>query len=353
MFDLEFWKGKKVFLTGHTGFKGSWMLCVLKHLQAECYGYALEPNTVPNMYEIIDGNALCKSTIGDICDYNKLSKALNDSKAEIVIHMAAQPIVIESYKDPKGTYNTNVMGTVNILEAVRHCKSVKAFINVTTDKVYENVNKDEGYIECERLGGFDPYSNSKACSELVTASYRQSFFNVDNFSEHNKVIGSARAGNVLGGGDWAADRLIPDCVRAALNNNEIKVRNAKAIRPWQHVLEPVCAYLKFAEYMVKYGKTYSISLNFGPNEKDCKTVGEIIEVFCNKWGNIKYSFVDAVYHEAKLLKLNSSKAKKMLEWQGKYSVEKTISTIIDWTKAYRDKKNMQEFTVKQIEEYLK
>lgn len=353
MFDLEFWKNRKVFITGHTGFKGSWMLCVLKYLNAKVYGYALESEAKPNMYEIISGDNLCKSVIGDVRDYDKLCGALTESGAEIVIHMAAQPLVIEGYKNPKETYETNVMGTVNILEAVKNCESVKGFLNVTTDKVYENVNKNTGYIETDRLGGFDPYSGSKACSELITLSYRQSFFNVDSFKSHNKVIGTARAGNVLGGGDWAENRIIPDCVKAAFGNFEILIRNKNAVRPWQHVLEPVCGYLKFTEYMVKYGKDYSISLNFGPNETDCKTVGEIVKIFSERWGGLNYKFTDAHYYEAGLLKLDSTLAGKKLNWNGKYHVKKAISTIVDWVKAYKDKSDMQKFTIRQIEEYLK
>lgn len=354
MLDRKFWDNKKVFLTGHTGFKGSWMVSLLSLLGAKCKGYALNPPTKPSLYEIIGGDKLCGSVIADIRDLNRLKAEVRNFMPDIVIHMAAQPIVLESYKNPVDTYNINVMGTVNILEAVRCCGGVKAVVNVTTDKVYENYNKMEGYREDDRLGGYDPYSNSKACSELVTSSYRSSFFNIEKLKEHGCGIATARAGNVLGGGDWAEDRLLPDCVRAALKQEKIVIRNGGAVRPWQHVLEPLVCYLKIAENIIKYGAKYCAGFNIGPDVKDCRPVIDVIKLFCDYYGEgMEYTETNpGGFHEAGLLVLDNSKAKKMLGFSPKYGIEQTIQRVVEWTKAYRDGIDMAEFTKSQINSYL-
>lgn len=344
-----FWKGKKVLITGHTGFKGSWLSLWLYNMGAEVFGYSLE-STSPSLYKICKIEELVISCFGDLRDYKKLHNFMLESLPEIVIHMAAQPLVRASYKDPVYTYSVNVMGTLHVLEAIRSIPSVKACINVTTDKCYDNQEWPWGYRENEPLGGFDPYSNSKACSELVTSTYRNSFFS------HNQrvMLASARAGNVIGGGDWAEDRLIPDCIRAFMNNRKIIIRNPDSIRPWQHVLEPLSGYLLLAEKLYTEGSKYAEAWNFGPEDIDAKPVQWIVNKMCELWGNDSGYDIDNNKHphEAHYLKLDCSKAKYQLGWYPRWNLETTIEKIIDWTKAYQDGNiDIRAVTINQIKQY--
>lgn len=353
MIEEIFWKDKKVFITGHTGFKGSWLCLWLHHLGAKITGYALQPPTNPNLYEICDINELVYSKIADIRDSETLSETIILNNPDIVIHMAAQSLVRESYKNPAETYSTNVMGTVNLFDAVRKSKTVKAVINVTTDKCYENREWHWGYRENEPLGGYDPYSNSKACSELVTSAYRSSFFNQKDYAAHGVAVASARAGNVIGGGDWAADRLVPDCIRALLKGEKIIIRNPDAVRPWQHVLEPLSGYLLLAQKLYEDGFRYAHAWNFGPEDHNAKPVEWLVKRLCAKWsGNASYIIDNAMHpHEANCLKLDCSKAKTDLDWHPRWNLEKTIDSIIEWSKAYKEGKNMRDACFKQIEKY--
>lgn len=355
MVEKEFWENRKVFVTGHTGFKGSWLCLWLNSLGAEVTGYSLEPNTNPSLYDLCNINELIsKSIIGDIKDGEGLKRALQSSQAEIVIHMAAQPLVRESYNNPVETYATNVMGTVNILEAVRETSTVRSVVNVTTDKCYENKEWVWGYRETEPLGGHDPYSSSKACSELVTSAYRNSFFT--NMPNGRVVsLASARAGNVIGGGDWATDRLIPDCITALLTGNRIKIRNPESIRPWQHVLEPLSGYLLLAEMLYKNGQQYAGSWNFGPSDVDAKPVEWIVKKMCEKWGNDVDYTVDPSpqVHEAKYLKLDCSKATLELGWSARWNLETALDKIIEWNKEFDMQGNILNICIRQIEEFTR
>lgn len=330
MFDIEFYKGKKVFVTGHTGFKGSWLCKILANAGAEVTGYSLNPPTEPSLFQIARIENDIKSVIGDIRDKEKLIAAFNEAQPEIVLHLAAQPIVRDSYKDPAYTYETNVMGTVNILECVRQSKTVKSFLNVTTDKVYLNKEWTWGYRENEELDGFDPYSNSKSCSELVTHSYKNSFF-----ADGHVAISTARAGNVIGGGDFANDRIIPDCVRAAMKREEIVVRNPYSTRPYQHVLEPLHAYLIIAARQYEDG-SFAGYYNVGPDDRDCFKTGKLVDVFVEKWGEgltwvNKY---DGGPHEANFLKLDCSKLKTTFDWKPRWNLETAIEETVEWTKVW-------------------
>lgn len=351
----EFWKDRKVFITGHTGFKGTWLSIILNSWGADVYGYALEPPTNPSIFELSKIGSRIKSTISDIRDRTALKKALAASGAEIVIHMAAQPLVINSYKFAVDTFEINVMGTVNILETMRENESVKVLINVTTDKVYENKEWMWGYRETEPLGGHDPYSSSKACSELVTSSYRNSFFNISNPEFGDKAISTARAGNVIGGGDWAEDRLIPDCIRAVLNDSQIIVRNPASIRPWQHVFDPLNGYLMLAEKMYEDGNNYSGAWNFGPFETVTISVEELVKFFCIKWGQPDNYGIqsEGMLHEAGVIKLDCTKSFQQLKWRQLWGIEQSIESIIEWIKAYRDKKDIYEISLKQVGNFFK
>jgi len=348
-----FWKGKKVFITGHTGFKGSWLCLWLHKLGAKVTGYALNPPTKPSLFELCNISELVNSVIGDIRKRDELTEAMLTASPEIVIHMAAQPLVRDSYKNPVETYEINVIGTVNLFETVRNCKTVKAVINVTTDKCYENKEWVWGYRENEPMGGYDPYSNSKACSELVTSAYRSSFFNPKDYSNHGVALASARAGNVIGGGDWAMDRLIPDCIRAILKGENIVIRNPNAIRPWQHVLEPLSGYLLLSQKLYKEGTRFAEGWNFGPDDEDAKPVEWIIKRICDKWGNNASYKIDRGEHphEAHYLKLDCSKAKSELDWYPRWNLERAIDSIIEWTMAYNEKESVRDVCLKQIEEY--
>lgn len=347
---LSFYKNKKVFLTGHTGFKGTWLSRILILAGAEVTGYSLEPPTEPSLFEQSKTSTQLKSIIGDIRDGEKLKNAMKETKPDIVLHLAAQPIVRTSYKDPVGTYESNVMGTVNILEAVRACGSVKSFVNVTTDKVYLNREWAWGYRENEELCGFDPYSNSKSCSELVTYSYRNSFFADGNAT----AISTARSGNVIGGGDYATDRIIPDCIRAVESKKEIILRNPNSTRPYQHVLECLSGYLLLAQK--QYGdKAFAGSYNFGPDDESCVTTGELATLFCNSWGegaNWKNVSETNAPHEANFLKLDCSKSKSVLGWKPHWGIKTAVEKIVEWEKAVREGKPAAEITDRQIKEYF-
>ena len=349
MENLEFYKNKKILITGHTGFKGTWLTKILLMAGANVTGYSLEAPTNPSLFETMGLEQEMNSIIGDIRDYKKLQKVFEDVQPEIVFHLAAQPIVRKSYDEPAYTYETNVMGTVNILECIRKCDSVKSFLNVTTDKVYKNNEWEWGYRENEELNGYDPYSNSKSCSELVTHTYKRSFF-------QNRTIGisTARAGNVIGGGDFAQDRIIPDCVRAATNKEKIIVRNPNSIRPYQHVLEPLFAYLLIAEKQYIDNK-YADSYNVGPDEENCITTGEIVKLFVSKWGQGLQWECNKVSgpHEANFLKLDCSKIKSKLGWKPKWNVEKAIEKTVEFSKIDLERTQILKEMEKQIEEYVR
>lgn len=349
-----FWKGKRVFITGHTGFKGSWLSLWLQSLGANVTGYALNPPTNPNLFDLADVISGMKSVIGDISDLNLLQRVMHDVKPEIVIHLAAQPLVRYSYANPVETYTTNVMGSVNLLEVVRNTNSVKAVVNVTSDKCYENREWIWSYRENEAMGGYDPYSNSKACAELVTAAYRSSYFNPVRYQEHGVAIASARAGNVIGGGDWANDRLIPDFIRAIVAGETVMIRNPNAIRPWQHVLEPLSGYLVLAEKLYTEGNAFAEAWNFGPNDGDAKSVGWIIKQIVMNWGdgaNFKVDTSAAKLHEANFLKLDSSKARMNLDWEPQWDASEAIRRICAWYKAHLSGEDMKIYTIAEIKQY--
>ena len=347
-FDLGFYKGKKVLLTGHTGFKGSWMSCVLVNSGATVIGYSTCSKTETRLFDLCRVKNQIIHCKGDVRDLDLLKETFALYQPEIVIHMAAQPIVRTSYQDPVGTYDTNVMGTVNILECVRMNPCVKSFLNVTTDKVYENKEWEWGYRENEPLDGFDPYSNSKSCSELVTHSYKSSFF-----ADGHTAISTARAGNVIGGGDFAKDRIIPDCVRAALKGEDIIVRNPFSTRPYQHVLEPVCTYLMIAAMQYQDGK-YAGYYNVGPDDRDCFQTGALVDTFVRHWGGeLKWiDKYDGGPHEANFLKLDCSKLKTTFGWQPRWDLDTAISKVVEWTKWWSSGEDVRACMDKQIKEFL-
>jgi CDP-glucose 4,6-dehydratase len=350
----EFWNKKRVLITGHTGFKGSWLSLLLNSLGTEVYGYALDPPTIPSLFKEACINEIVNSCIDDIRNFDKLLQFIQSVKPEIVIHMAAQPLVRESYKNPVETYSVNVMGTVNLLEAVRQTPGIKAVVNVTTDKCYENREWNWGYRENEPLGGYDPYSNSKGCSELVTSAYRNSFFNTNDYSKHGVALASARAGNVIGGGDWADDRLIPDFIRAITKNDVVSIRSPYSIRPWQHVFQPLSGYLMLAEQLYTSGPRFAEAWNFGPDDADARNVGWISKKFSELWGN-GFSLVidkDTQPHEAKYLKLDCSKAKAELGWSPKWDIEKALETTVEWYKTWLSKGDVLKLSISQIKEYF-
>jgi CDP-glucose 4,6-dehydratase len=354
--NTSFWSDKKVFITGHTGFKGSWLSLWLQQLGADVTGYALHPPTKPSLFEAAKVTEGMISIIGDIRDDIKLINAVRKSSPDVVFHMAAQPLVRRSYKNPVETYSTNVMGTVNLLEAVRQTPNVRAVVNVTTDKCYENKEWPWGYRENESMGGFDPYSSSKGCAELVTAAYRQSFFNSSSskFSAQTAVA-TARAGNVIGGGDWAEDRLIPDILRAIESGDCIHIRNPLATRPWQHVLEPLSGYLVLAEKLTsESGQQYAEGWNFGPREDDVRPVKWIVEKMIQYWGNgTSWQPVGGIHpHEAHYLKLDISKAKARLDWQPKWQLSSALEHVLSWHKSYLQGVNVRDLTLQQINTYV-
>ena len=347
-FSPEFYKGKKVFVTGHTGFKGTWLVRALKLLGADVTGYSLEPPTDPSLFALSDAGADIQSVIGDIRDYERLQAAFAKAEPEIVFHLAAQPIVRTSYEDPGYTYETNVMGTVNILECVRKSSTVRSFLNVTTDKVYLNRDLAEPFKENDPLDGFDPYSNSKSCSELVTHSYANSFLNAKGVA-----VSTARAGNVIGGGDFARDRIIPDCVRAAISGTDIIVRNPYSTRPFQHVLEPVFAYMLIAAGQYE-DNSLSGWYNVGPDDEGCFETGKLVDTFISYWGNgLKCKNKhDGGPHEAAFLKLDCSKLKKTFAWKPVWNLKVAVEKTVEWTKAWQAGEDVRACMDKQIEEFL-
>lgn len=352
--DRSFWGGRKVFITGHTGFKGGWLSLWLQSLGAKVTGYSLPPQTDPNLFEIARIQEGMHSVIGDIRDVSHLRAQMKLSEPEIVIHMAAQALVRESYLNPLETYATNVVGTANILEVTREIPSIRGVVIVTTDKCYENKEWDWGYREIDPLGGYDPYSSSKACAELVTAAYRQSFFNPLDYSRHKVAIASARAGNVIGGGDWSRDRLIPDLLMGLEQGKSVRIRNPNAIRPWQHVLEPLSGYLKLSESLLKdEGICYADAWNFGPADSDARPVKWIADKIIEKIGAHAGWIQDSESqpHEAHYLKLDCSKSHSQLGWQPQWDLSKAISMIVDWQAHYSSGFDMRAFTLSQISEY--
>lgn len=348
-FDPAFYRGKKVFVTGHTGFKGAWLCRILQKYGATVTGYSTEPPTSPSLFEVARVADGMTSVIGDIRDFGALFAAFEKAQPEIVLHLAAQPIVRESYREPMYTYETNVMGTVHVLECIRRTQCVRSFLNVTTDKVYENKEWEWGYRENEPLDGFDPYSNSKSCSELVTHSYKNSFF-----ADGRVAISTARAGNVIGGGDFAADRIIPDCVRAALTGTEIAVRNPYSTRPYQHVLEPLFAYLMIAAR--QYGDSgFAGYYNVGPDDEGCFTTGNLVDLFVKIWGDgLKWvNRCDHGPHEANFLKLDCSKLKNVFGWRPTWRLSTAIEKVVEWTKAYAAGENVVAVMDRQIEEFVR
>jgi CDP-glucose 4,6-dehydratase len=355
MVEQTFWAGKPVLLTGHTGFKGSWLSLWLQSMGAQVVGYALAPPTNPSLFEIAEVGKGMTSIIGDISDFAHLHAVFAEYKPEIVIHMAAQALVHYSYINPVETYATNVMGTVNLLEAVRSTGGVKAVVNVTSDKCYENREWEWGYRENEAMGGYDPYSNSKGCAELVTAAYRNSYFHPEKHKKHGVALASGRAGNVIGGGDWADNRLIPDIMRAITQSESVNIRNPHAIRPWQHVLEPLSGYLMLAQKLYEDGATYAEGWNFGPNDEDAKPVQWIVEELTKAWGEGASWVLDGSDHphEAHFLKLDCSKAKARLDWHPIWHLKDALSAIIDWHRAYQQNKGMREFSFAQIRSFVR
>ena len=344
------YRNKKVFITGHTGFKGSWLSIWLQTLGAKVCGYSLKPNTNPSMYRELDiENKIEKSIIGNILDYETLEDSINDFQPEIIFHLAAQPIVRLSYKEPKLTYETNVIGTLNVLEVARKCKSVKAFVDVTTDKCYENKEIARGYKEDEPMGGYDMYSSSKGCVEIMSSSYRRSFLQ----EEDSMSMATARAGNVIGGGDWAEDRLIPDCIRYINQNKAIEIRNPIAVRPWQHVLEPLSGYLLLGQKLLETGKDYAEGFNFGPNEESVLKVSEVAQKIIDNYnkGEVIVHKKDNL-HEANLLMLNIEKAKTVLNWTPTYTANEAIKETVEWYKHFYAKDtDMYQYTIQQIKNY--
>jgi CDP-glucose 4,6-dehydratase len=343
-----FWHGRAVFLTGHTGFKGGWIALWLSQLGAQVYGYALNPPTNPNFYTATRlGDRLANSTIGDIRDLQKLAAAMSAAKPSVVIHMAAQPLVRESYNTPVETFTANVIGTVNIMESVRQTETVEGIVNITTDKCYENREWLWPYRENDRLGGHDPYSASKACAEIAAASFRSSFL-----TQAGIQLASVRAGNVIGGGDWAPDRLIPDFMRALDAGKTLRIRAPRAVRPWQHVLEPLSGYLTLAERLVTDGTDFAEAWNFGPDESDAKPVSWIVERLCQKIPHANWGLEGTPQpHEAGMLKLDSTKAKNRLGWSPRWSLETALDKTVEWHQAWKEGQSMAEVTINQIEAY--
>lgn len=348
-----FWAGKRVFLTGHTGFKGAWLSLWLRRLGAEVTGYALSPPSTPNLFDVLGLAATMDQVRGDVADHERLASALMGARADIVIHMAAQSLVRQSYIDPIGTYRTNVMGTVHLLDAVRRVPSVRVVLVVTTDKCYENREWVWGYRETDRLGGRDPYSNSKACAELVSSAYRDSYFPADRYEDHGVALATARAGNVIGGGDWATDRLIPDILRALASGETAEIRSPSALRPWQHVLEPLSGYLSLAERLHRQGTSFSGAWNFGPAESDARSVSWIANKLIALWSpDARWqTSVGPAPHEAHYLRLDGAKAAQQLNWQGRWTLEESLGRIVRWHKAWLEGADMLDHSLHEIAEY--
>jgi len=349
MIDQGFWQGKRVFLTGHTGFKGSWLSLWLASLGSEVKGYSLHPPTSPSLFNEAKVGKVIDSQIGDIRDQDALHKSMLEFNPDILIHMAAQPLVRYSYNEPIETYEVNVIGTAKVLEVARNCPNLKAIVNITTDKCYENDERSQGYKENDPMGGYDPYSSSKGCAELVASAYRRSFL-----QDQGIGVASVRAGNVIGGGDWADDRLIPDILRSFEKNEAVVIRNPKATRPWQHVLEPLSGYLILAQKLYEDQKEYAEGWNFGPNEQDVKPVDWILDKMISKWPNSSWELdQNSNPHEADFLKLDIVKAESKLGWQPVWELSHTLEKIIDWHRAWLDKEDIQVICLAEIEEYTR
>jgi CDP-glucose 4,6-dehydratase len=350
----EFFNEKKVFITGHTGFKGAWLCLLLSRYGAKVFGYSVDFPTEPNMFSVIGLDQYVTSTFADIRNLGFLKRAIEEAQPDIVIHMAAQPLVRDSYKIPVETYAINVMGTVNLLEACRGISSIRSIVNVTTDKTYENKEWCWGYRENEPMNGYDPYSNSKSCSELVTSAYRNSYFNPLEYAKHKVGLASARAGNVIGGGDWANDRLIVDCVKSLSEGEKVSIRYPSAIRPWQHVLEPLSGYLLLAQKLYEEGAAFSSGWNFGPNDSDAQAVKYVVEGLCSLWGDGASYLVNssAHLHEANYLKLDCSKARQELGWTARWNLDTALKNTVEWYKAYSNGMNMYEISCSQIDNYF-
>lgn len=353
MVNQSFWVGKKVLLTGHTGFKGGWLSLWLQSMGANVVGFALAPPSNPSLYVAANVAEGMTSVDGDIRDYAALAAAFKKYQPEIVIHMAAQALVRYSYVNPVETYATNVMGTVHLLEAARQVDSVRVIVNVTSDKCYENREWVWDYRENEPMGGYDPYSNSKGCAELVASAYQRSFFNPQDYAKHGVALASARAGNVIGGGDWAEDRLIPDIMRAIVQGKSVLIRSPHAIRPWQYVLEPLSGYLMLAQKLYEEGIAYAEGWNFGPDDQDARPVGWIADHLTSAWGDGASWALDAGNHphEAHYLKLDCSKAKARLDWYPRWHLEEALKVIVDWHRAYQEEQDMRAITLQQITAY--
>ncbi len=352
----DFWRGRRVFLTGHTGFKGSWLGLWLVGMGAKVTGFALAPPTQPSLFELARVAEGMTSLTGDIRDAEALGKAMRDAQPELVIHMAAQSLVRASYDDPVGTYATNVMGTAHVFEAVRGCSSVRAVLSVTSDKCYENREWMWGYREHDAMGGYDPYSSSKGCAELVTSAYRRSFFNPQDYAAHKVAVASARAGNVIGGGDWAADRLVPDAMRAFLGNAALEVRNPRSIRPWQHVLEPLNGYLQLCQQLLgDQAATFAEGWNFGPHSESERPAQDLLAITQKLWGEgaIWTDVGNASQpHEAHFLRLDCTKARVALHWQPLYRLEQALALTVEWYKAYQAKADLRTLTLRQIHDLM-
>lgn len=350
----SFWQDRSVFITGHTGFKGAWLALWLQSLGAKVTGYSLGPPSEINMYEVAHVGQSMHSIHGDVRDANYLKKCLSEAKPAIVFHLAAQSLVLQSYQDPVETYSTNVMGIVNVLEAIRQCDTVKSVVVVTSDKCYDNKEKDWAYRENDPMGGFDPYSSSKGCAELVVDSYRQSFFNTDAYHTHGVAIATVRAGNVIGGGDWAHDRLIPDVIEALTQQIPITLRNPTAIRPWQHVLEPLGAYIQLAEKLFSHGVLYAEPWNIGPNPSDSKTTEWLVKRLVAYWNNgeqVPIAHQENKAHEAHYLKLDCTKAHSKLGWHPNWTIDKALEQLVNWYQAYQAHEDMYTFSMDQIAQY--
>ena len=348
--DSSFWKGKKVYMTGHTGFKGSWLSIWLQNMEVLVKGYSLDVNTTPALFTQANVAAGMESEIGDIRNLEQLTDSMISFDPDILIHMAAQPLVRLSYQEPVDTYTTNVIGTVNVLEAARKCSNLKAIVSVTTDKCYENKEWEWGYRENEPMGGYDPYSSSKGCAELVISAYRRSFFS----SKDTASLASARAGNVIGGGDWAADRLIPDILSAFEKSEPVVIRNPLSTRPWQHVLEPLSGYLVLAQELFLNGDNFAEGWNFGPIDEDCKQVSWILDNMVKHWGNNASWILDinSKPHEAGFLKLDCSKASNRLKWNPKWNLQLALKSIVDWHRIYIDRGDIKKQCIKEINKYI-